>query len=62
VRATSNSIVIENAPVGSKFAITDLNGRVLATSKINSATQEIRIDNKGVMLVVVGDRAYKVMK
>jgi oligosaccharide reducing-end xylanase len=62
VRTTNHSIVIENAPAGARFAITDLNGRVLATSKINSATQEIRIDNKGVMLVVVGDRAYKVMK
>ena len=62
VRATSNSIVIENAPVGSKFAITDLNGRVLAKSMTNSQSQEIRIRNKGVMLVVVGDRAYKVVK
>ena len=62
VKATNHSIVIENAPAGARFAVTDLNGRVLATSKINSATQEIRIDNKGVMLVVVGDRAYKVMK
>jgi oligosaccharide reducing-end xylanase len=62
VRATSNSIVIENAPMGSKFAITDLNGRVLAKSMTNSQSQEIRIRNKGVMLVVVGDRAYKVVK
>jgi oligosaccharide reducing-end xylanase len=62
VRATSNSIVIENAPVGSRFAITDLNGRVLAKSMTNSQSQEIRIRNKGVMLVVVGDRAYKVVK
>ena len=62
VRATSNSIVIENAPVGSKFAITDLNGRVLAKSLTNSQSQEIRIRNKGVMLVVIGDRAYKVIK
>ena len=62
VRSTSHSIVIENAPIGSKYAITDFNGRVLVTSKTNAATQEISIRNKGAMLVIVGEKVYKITK
>ena len=62
VWSTNNSIVIENAPINTKFAITDLNGRVLKASKTNSAMQEISIRNKGNFLVIIGDKAYKVVK
>ncbi len=62
VWSTNNSIVIENAPINTKFAVTDLNGRVLKASKTNSAMQEISIRNKGNFLVIIGDKAYKVVK
>ena len=62
VWSTNSSIFIENAPVNAKIAVTDLNGRVLATSKTKSAMQEISIRNKGNFLVIIGDKAYKVVK
>ena len=62
VWSTNSSIVIENAPVGSKFAVTDLNGRVLASSRTSSAMQEVRINSRGNFLVIIGNRAYKVTK
>ena len=62
VWSTNNAIVIENAPVGSKFAVTDLNGRVLKSSKTSSAMQEIRLGNRGNFLVIVGDKTYKIVK
>lgn len=62
VMAHNGSIFIENATVGSKFAVTDLNGRVLKASRTTSTMHEIRIDNRGVLLVQVGNKAYKVAK
>ena len=62
VWSTNNSIFVENAPVNAKIAVTDLNGRVLATSKTNSAMQEISIRNRGNLLVIVGKKAYKIVK
>ncbi len=62
VWSTNSAIVIENAPEGSKYAITDLNGRVLATSKTTSTMQEIRMSNRGNFLVIVGNKTYKVVK
>ena len=62
VFSQNGSIFIENAPVGSKFAVTDLNGRVLKASRIASTMHEIRIDNRGVLLVQVGNKAFKVAK
>jgi len=62
VWSTNNAIVIENAPVNSKFAITDVNGRVLKSSKTTSAMQEIRINSRGNFLVIVGDKTYKIVK
>jgi endo-1,4-beta-D-glucanase Y len=62
VWATNSAIVIENAAVGSKFAVTDLNGRVLKSSKTSSAMQEVRINGRGNFLVIVGDKTYKVVK
>ncbi len=62
VWSTNSSIFIENAPVNAKIAVTDLNGRVLATTKTSSAMQEISIRNKGNFLVIIGGKAYKVVK
>ena len=62
VWSTNNAIVIENAAVGSKFAVTDVNGRVLKSAKTTSAMQEIRINGRGNFLVIVGDKTYKVVK
>jgi oligosaccharide reducing-end xylanase len=39
-----------------------LNGRVLKASRIASTMHEIRIDNRGVLLVQVGNKAFKVAK
>jgi hypothetical protein len=64
VRVWSNnhSIVIENALPDTKYMIADLNGRVLKSSRIHSTSQEIRLNNRGPMLVIVGNRTYKIMK
>ncbi len=62
VWSTNSAIVIENALVGTKFAVTDLNGRVLKSAKTSSAMQEIRINSRGNFLVIVGDKTYKVVK
>jgi len=62
VLSHNGSIFIENAPVGSKFSVTDLNGRVLKVSKTTSTMHEVRINSRGVLLVKVGNKAYKVAK
>ena len=62
VMSHNGSIFIENAPVGSKFSVTDLNGRVLKVSKTTSTMHEVRINSRGVLLVKVGNKAYKVAK
>lgn len=62
VWSTNSAIVIENAAVGTKFAITDVNGRVLKSAKTSSAMQEVSISSRGNFLVIVGDKTYKVVK
>ena len=62
VWSTNSAIVIENAVVGTKFAITDVNGRVLKSAKTSSAMQEVRINSRGNFLVIVGNKTYKVVK
>ena len=62
VWSTNSAIVIENAPAGTKYTVTDLNGRVLSASKIATSTQEVRLAKTGPMLVIVGNKAYKVVK
>ncbi|MBP5441577.1 MAG: glycoside hydrolase [Fibrobacter sp.] len=62
VWSTNSAIVIENAVVGTKFAITDVNGRVLKSAKTSSAMQEVRVNSRGNFLVIVGDKTYKVVK
>ena len=62
VRSTNNAVVIDNAPVGTKYTVTDMNGRILSASRTNSASEEIRLTNKGAMLVIVGNKTYRVSK
>jgi oligosaccharide reducing-end xylanase len=62
IRAHANSIFIENAPAGSRFTVSDLNGRVLVKSKTQSAMHEEGVENREALLVIVGNRAYKVVK
>lgn len=62
VYSTNSSIFIENVPAGTKFTVTDMNGRVVMNSKVNSASHEVRMSNRGAFLVIVGNKAYKVMK
>ena len=62
VWSTNSAIVIENAVVGSKFAVTDMNGRVLKSAKTSSPMQEVRINSRGNFLVIVGNKTYKVVK
>ena len=62
IRAHANSIFIENAPANSKFTVTDLSGRVLVKSNTQSAMHEVRVENRGALLVIVGNRAYKIVK
>jgi oligosaccharide reducing-end xylanase len=62
IRAHANSIFIENAPTNSKFTVTDLSGRVLVKSNTQSVMHEVRVENRGALLVIVGNRAYKIVK
>lgn len=62
VWSTNSAIVIENAVVGTKFAVTDLNGRVLKSAKTSSTMQEVHISSRGNFLVIVGNKTYKVVK
>jgi len=62
VWSTNSAIVIENAVIGTKFAVTDVNGRVLKSAKTSSSMQEVRINSRGNFLVIVGDKTYKVVK
>ena len=61
VRMNKGSILIENVPVDTKYIVTDFNGRVINSSKTTSTTQEIRVNNKGAMLVIVGNKTFKVI-
>lgn len=62
VWSTHSTIVIENVAPGTKYVVADLNGRVIKSAKTVSSMQEISINNKGAFLVIVGNKAFKVMK
>ncbi|WP_290763992.1 glycosyl hydrolase family 8 [Fibrobacter sp. UBA4297] len=62
VWSTNSTIVIENAVVGTKFAVTDLNGRVLKSAKTTTPMQEVRINSRGNFLVIVNGKTYRVVK
>ena len=62
VWSNGNSLFVENAPANTKIIVADLNGRVLKLSRATSASQEIRLNNNGPMLVMVGKKSFMVMK
>ena len=62
VRVDGNSLFVENAPANTKIVVADLNGRVLKSARVTSANQEIRLNYKGPMLVMVGKKSYTVIK
>lgn len=57
----NRTIYIENAPADTKYEIVDLNGRIITTSKTKSTKEEIKINQKGVLIVKIGNNTYKVL-
>ena len=60
VWTTNSAIYIENVPADTKFVVTDMNGRVIMNAKTTSGLQEIPVSNRGVHLVIVGNKTFKV--
>ena len=60
VRALARSIQISAAPVGSIYAITDLQGRVLKKGFVESADFNIAMPQAGIYLVRIGEELRKV--
>lgn len=57
----NRTIYIENVPADTKYEIVDLNGRIITTSKTKSTKEEIKINQKGVLIVKIGNNTYKVL-
>lgn len=49
-----------NAPADTEYKIIDLSGRVLKTSATTSTREEISINNTGVVIVIINEKAFKV--
>jgi hypothetical protein len=60
VRTLARSIQISAAPVGSMYAIADLQGRVLKKGRVESANFNIAMPQAGIYLVRVGSELRKV--
>ena len=60
VWASSGTIFIETA-TGAKYKIIDLSGRTLTTSTTKSTREEIRVNQKGVLIVIIDNNSYKVL-
>lgn len=56
----NHTIFIENAP-DTEYKIIDTNGRVITTSTTKSSKEEIKINKSGVLIVLIGNTAYKVV-
>ncbi len=54
----NRTIYIENAPADTKYEIVDLNGRIITTSNTKSTKEEIKINQKGVLIVKIGNNTY----
>lgn len=54
----NHTIFIENAP-DTEYKIIDLNGRVITTSKTKSTREEINVNNTGVLIVIIGNKSFK---
>ena len=59
--ATSGlSVQILNAKLGASYAVMSIQGKVIASGKITSASHAVMLPNKGMYLVKVGSRTFKV--
>ena len=56
----NGTIYIETLP-DTKYKITDINGRILTTSTTKSTHDEININQSGILIVIIGNQAFKVM-
>ncbi len=59
VWSSNSTIFIESAP-DTKYTIIDLNGRTLKSATTKSTKEEIKINKSGVLIVLIGNTAYKV--
>ena len=60
VFAAGSLIQVMNAHIGSDFAVFNMQGKVLKTGKIQSASQSIAVANRGTFLVRVDGRIHSV--
>ncbi len=56
----NRTIFIESLP-NTEYRIIDLNGRLITTSTTKSTREEIRVNQKGVLVVIIGNKSYKVL-
>ncbi len=59
VWSSSSTIFIESAP-DTKYTIIDLNGRTIKSATTKSTKEEINLPKSGVLIVLIGNTAYKV--
>ncbi|MBP5503571.1 MAG: hypothetical protein J6Y24_12360, partial [Bacteroidales bacterium] len=59
VWSSNSTIFIESAP-DTKYTIIDLNGRTIKSATTKSTKEEININKTGVLIVLIGNTAYKV--
>ena len=60
VIASGNQVQVLGAQVGSDYAVFSLQGRVVASGKIQCASQGITVPNKGTYLVRVGGKVHTI--
>ncbi len=54
----NSTIYIETAP-DTKYTIIDLNGRILKSSATKSSREEIRLNQSGIVVVIINNASYK---
>ena len=54
----NSTIYIETAP-DTKYTIIDLNGRILKSSTTSSSKEEIRLNQSGIVVVIINNASYK---
>jgi hypothetical protein len=59
VSVSGMQIQISGATIGSDYAIFSVQGQVVKTGKIQNGTENIRVPNKGIYLVRVGNKTSK---
>lgn len=54
----NHTIYIESAP-DTKYTIIDTNGRLITTSKTQSTKEEIKINQSGIVILIIGNQSFK---